>query len=64
MCVSLVPDALLAFGGELDARAALCRVDSIGKLGVEENKEISRAVFQLLKDKLQIESTRSSLFYY
>ena len=55
MCV--VPDAMMAFSGTTEP-CALLNVMSIGKLGAEENKVISAAIFKLIKEKLGIEGTR------
>ena len=45
------------FGGTNDP-CALIYVDSIGKLGVEENKVLSKIIFDFIKEKLGIEGTR------
>ena len=48
---------MLMFGGTNDP-CALIYVDSVGKLGVEENKVLSKIIFDFIKEKLGIEETR------
>ena len=53
----------MAFGGTTDPCATI-EVTSIGKLGVEENKAISKVVFDLIKEKLNIPDNRYYKLYY
>lgn len=48
---------MMTFGGTTDP-CALIEVMSIGKLGVEENKVLSKIIFDFIKEKLGIEGTR------
>ena len=48
---------MMSFGGTTDP-CALIDVMSIGKLGVEENKVLSKTIFDFIKEKLGIEGTR------
>ena len=57
VCVFVQPQQMLTFGGTNDP-CALIRVESIGKLGVEENKALSKTIFDFIKEKLGIEGTR------
>ena len=53
----IIPDVQMGFGGTRDP-CAMIEVNSIGKLGIEENKAISKAIFDLIKSKLNIPNTR------
>lgn len=57
ICVCVMPDQMMSFGGSQDP-CALMHVMSIGNLGVEENKRISDALFKFVKEKLKIEGNR------
>ena len=48
---------MMTFGGTTDP-CALIEVMSIGNLGVEENKVLSKIIFDFIKEKLGIEGTR------
>ena len=52
----------MAFGGTTDPCASI-QVTSIGKLGVEENKAISKVVFDLIQTKLQIPDDRLAIIH-
>ena len=47
----------MAFGGSTEPCASI-DVTSIGKLGVEENKALSAAIFDLIQKKLGVSNTR------
>lgn len=47
----------MAFGGTTDPCAAI-DVNSVGKLGVEKNQAISKAVFDFIQSKLNIPDNR------
>lgn len=55
--VCVMPGQIMSFGGTTEP-CALMHVGSIGKLGVQENKDISKKLFQFIKEKLNIEGTR------
>ena len=57
IAVCVVPDAMMTFSGTTEP-CALLDVRAIGKIGAEENKVISAAIFKLIKEKLGIEGTR------
>ncbi len=47
----------MSFGGT-EEPCALMEIECIGILGEEKNKEISAAIFKLIKERLNIEGTR------
>lgn len=53
----IIADVQMGFGGTRDP-CAMVEVTSVGKLGIEENKSISKVVFDLIKSKLNIPNTR------
>ena len=52
-----MPDQLIAAGGER-VPCAICDLVSIGKLGPEENKTISKAICEFMNSKLSIDTGR------
>ena len=48
---------LMSFGGSTDPCASIT-ITSVGKLGVEENKAISKVIYDLLDTKLGIPDNR------
>ena len=59
MCIVVVPDQLVSFGGTSEPCAHI-ELASIGRLGVEENKALSAVIFKLVQEKLGIPDTRLS----
>ena len=57
MCIIVVPDQLMSFGGTTEPCAHIELV-SIGRLGVEENKALSAVIYKLVQEKLGIPDTR------
>ena len=55
--VCVMPGQLMSFAGTCEP-CALMHIGSIGKLGLQENKELSKLCFTFIKDKLGIEGTR------
>ena len=53
-----MPDQLIAAGGER-VPCALCDLISIGKLGPEENKVISKALGEFISTKLSVDIGKS-----
>lgn len=61
--VCVMPGQLMTFSGT-DDPCALMHIGSIGKLGVEENKQLSAIIFKLIKEKLNIDGTRAYLTFH
>lgn len=57
IAVLVVPGQDLSFGGT-DEPAALCDLVSIGSLSTEKNKTHSKALMDVLKQKLGVDSSR------
>ena len=53
-----MPDQLIAAGGER-VPCAICDLISMGKLGPEENKALSKALCEFINAKLSIDMGRS-----
>ena len=51
MCIVVVPDQLVSFGGTSEPCAHI-ELASIGRLGVEENKALSAVICKLVQEKL------------
>jgi hypothetical protein len=58
MRIIVMPDQLIAAAGER-VPCALCDLISIGKLGPDENKVISKALCEFISDKLSVDIGRS-----
>ena len=57
MRIIVVPDQLIAVAGER-VPCAVCDLISVGKLGPEENKVISKALGEFISAKLSIDIGR------
>jgi phenylpyruvate tautomerase len=57
MSVCVVPDCIMSFGGTSDPCAQVT-LSSIGNLGLEENKRISKSLSELLESALGLMPTR------
>ncbi|KAL4720159.1 hypothetical protein ACJJTC_012463 [Scirpophaga incertulas] len=55
--VSVIPDVPMSFGGTTEP-CATANLMSIGALGVEQNKEYAKVLFELVENELGIPSTR------
>lgn len=58
MRIIVMPDQLIAAGGER-VPCALCDLISIGKLGPDENKVISKALGEFISNKLSVDIGKS-----
>lgn len=63
ICVYLLPDQQMTFGSP-GVPCAQIEVMSIGKLGVEENKVLSKKIFDFIKEKLKIEGNRAYINFH
>lgn len=61
--VIVEPDVLMSFGGSTDPCASIT-ITSVGKLGVEENKAISKVIYDLLDTKLGIPDNRAYITFF
>ncbi|XP_070573090.1 macrophage migration inhibitory factor-like [Ptychodera flava] len=57
MVVHVIPDQVMSFGGSTEP-CGNAFVMSIGKLGLQENKKITKAFMEHVKETLGIEPTR------
>ncbi len=59
----IVTDQCMSFGGTFEPCAQVL-LQSIGRLGVEENKKYSLEIANFLQDKFGIPSNRSYIFFH
>ena len=60
---NIMPDQMMSFGGSFEPCAQVL-VQSVGRLGVEENKAYSKAIFADLESKLGIAPNRAYIFFH
>ena len=63
VAVTIIPDVAMTMGKDSKVPTAQATLTSIGKLGVEENKKISAALFPILKTKLKVESDKCYIIF-
>ena len=61
--VHIIPDQLISFGGSFDP-CALIELQSIGRLGLEENKKYSQILSKELEIKLNIPPNRAYILFH
>ena len=61
--VHIIPDQLMSFGGSFEPCAQVL-MQSIGRLGPEENKKYSAILSQELEIKLGIPANRAYIFFH
>ena len=63
MMVLLQDDQALMFGNDATDPAYLCKISSIGKLGVSENEKHSKAIADFMKKELDIVSAKGYIMF-
>ena len=63
VAVTIVPNVAMTMGKDSKVPTAQATLTSIGKLGVEENKKISAALFPIITKKLKVESDKCYIIF-
>ena len=63
MMVLLQDDQALMFGNDATSPAYLCKISSIGKLGVSENVKHSKAIADIMKKELDIAPAKGYIIF-
>ena len=60
----IIPDQMMSFGGNGTDPCAQVLLQSIGRLGIEENKSLSKLIAHELETKLGIAPNRQYIFFH
>ena len=63
VAVTLIPDVAMTMGKDANVPTAQATLTSIGKLGIEENKNISAGLFPIINNKLKVESDKCYIIF-
>ena len=63
VAVTIVPDVAMMMGKDPNVMTAQATLTSIGKLGVEENKKISAALFPVITKTLGVEPDKCYIIF-
>lgn len=55
--IHVIPDQMMTYGGSTEP-CAMCTLNSIGKIGVEENKEHTKVLTEKISSELGVPARR------